>query len=140
MPPMMSALEDSQLEENWEEVEAEVAAVSETTARSGNSVNPHLESDAETLKLGESCVAPPQKLRRTLKLDPKDVAESETPARSSSEATMIVPALGAVKIPSEEAQLLSPTASLFDWDDLDNSAKLMLLRQQARIQPPWWSQ
>ena len=89
---MMSALEESQLEENWEEVEAEVAAVSETTARSGNSVNPHLESDAETLKLGESCVTPPQKLRRTLKLDPKDIAESETPARSSSEATMIVPA------------------------------------------------
>ena len=127
MPPIMSALEESQLEDDWEEVEAEVAAVSETTARSGNSVNPHLESDAETLKLGESCVTPPQKLRRTLKLDP-------------SEATMIVPALGAVKIPSEEAQLLSPTASLFDWDALENSAKLRLLRQQARVKPPWWSQ
>ena len=64
MPPIMSALEESQLEDDWEEVEAEVAAVSETTARSGNSVNPHLESDAETLKLGESCVTPPYRRER----------------------------------------------------------------------------
>ena len=114
--------------------------MTDTTARSGNSVNPHLDSDAETVKFGESCVTPPQKLRRTSKLDPKDIAESGTPARSSSEATMIAPPLGAVKIPSEEAQLLSPTPSLFDWDALDNNAKLRLLREQARIKPPWWSQ
>ena len=53
---------------------------------------------------------------------------------------MIAPSLGAVKIPSEEAQLLSPTPSLFDWDALDNNAKLRLLREQARIKPPWWFQ
>ena len=138
MPPM-SAVNDSQLD-GWEEVEAEVAAVADATARSGTNVNPDLESDAETLRF----LTPPQKkLRRTSQLSAKDIAESGTPpARSSSEteATMIVPPLGACRIPSEEAQLLSPTPSLFDWDGLDSNAKLRLLREQARIKPPWWSE